>query len=186
MVEIEDQNLIQQYLKGDEKSLEILVEKYLKIIYGFIYKSVGDQAVAEDISQEVFIKVWKNLRKFDQKRNFKPWVFQIAKNTLIDFTRKKKSIPFSKFENEKGQNVLLDNMASKSANILDVLNNKRILATVLQKLDTKEQKLINLRHTQGMSFQEIADALGESINTIKSRYRRILKNIKANIDKNHN
>ena len=92
---IEDKILIQQYLKGDEKSLEILIARYLKPIYSFVYKNVGNPSEAEDITQEVFIKIWKNIKKFDQNKNFKPWIFQIAKNTSIDFLRKKKSIPFS-------------------------------------------------------------------------------------------
>ena len=69
-----------------------------------VYKNVGNQSEAEDITQEVFVKIWKNIKKFDQNRSFKPWIFQIAKNTSIDFLRKKKSIPFSKFENEEGGN----------------------------------------------------------------------------------
>jgi RNA polymerase sigma-70 factor (ECF subfamily) len=175
----QDSQLIENYLKGDEKSLELLIAKYLKVIYGFVYKQVGSIGDAEDISQEVFIKVWKNIKKFDQNKNFKPWLFQIAKNTSIDFMRKKKTIPFSKFENEKGQNVLLENLSSKSASILDILSNKNIVSLAMQGLNEKEQKIINLRHEQGMSFKEISEVFQESINTIKSRYRRIINNIKG-------
>lgn len=181
---IEDKKLIQQYLKGDERSLEILVERYLKLIYGFVYKNVGDQAVAEDITQEVFVKVWKNIRKFDQNKNFKPWIFQIAKNTSIDFLRKKKTIPFSKFEDEKGQNFLVENFIAKPLNLIDNLSNKRVLLTAMEGLNEKEQKIINLRHGEGMSFKEIADIFEESINTIKSRYRRTLLSLRKNIRTN--
>lgn len=178
-----DKNLIQQYFKGDEESLEILIAKYLKLIYSFIYKNVGDQAVAEDITQEVFIKVWKNLKKFDQNKNFSPWLFQIAKNTSIDYLRKKKSIPFSKFENEKGQNAFIDNMPAPSANLIEKLSDKEILASAMQNLPEKDQKIINLRHNDGLSFKEISAIFNESINTIKSRYRRTLANMKKNIKK---
>jgi RNA polymerase sigma-70 factor (ECF subfamily) len=121
-----DKKLIQQYLKGDEKSLEVLIAKYLKLIYSFVYKNVGDQASAEDITQESFIKVWKNIKKFDQKKNFKPWLFQIAKNTSIDFLRKKKSIPFSRFENEKGQNVMVESIVAKPLNLLKNFGDKKL------------------------------------------------------------
>ena len=177
----EDQNLIQQYLDGDEKSLELLVQKYLKPIYSFVYRNVGNPAEAEDITQEVFVKVWKNIKKFDQTRNFKPWIFQIAKNTSIDFLRKKKSIPFSKFENEKGQNVLLDNMQSAPENLIENLDNKGVLAGAVSQLNDKEQQVITLRHNDGLSFKEIAKVLKESINTVKSRYRRALTNMKKAI-----
>ena len=180
---IEDKILIQQYIKGDEASLEILIARYLKPIYSFVYKNVSNTSEAEDITQEVFIKIWKNIKKFDQSKNFKPWIFQIAKNTSIDFLRKKKSIPFSRFENEKGQNVLLDNMADEPANLIENLSDKRVLAAAAINLKDKEQKIINLRHTEGMSFKEIADVFKESINTVKSRYRRAISNMRKNITK---
>ena len=176
-----DNKLIELYLKGDEEALETLISRYLKPIYSFVYKNVGNQAQAEDITQEVFIKVWKNLKKFDQKRNFKPWLFQIAKNTSIDYLRKKKSIPFSRFENEKGQNVLMENLAAAPANLIENLSDKKTLAMAMQGLNRREQEIINLRHNDGLSFKEIAEVFSESINTVKSRYRRTLKNIRKNI-----
>jgi len=180
----EDNKLIQQYLKGDGKALDILIAKYLKLIYGFVYKNVGNTAEAEDITQEVFIKVWKNIRKFDQKKSFKPWIFQIAKNTSIDFLRKKKTIPFSKFENEKGQNPLVENIAAAPLNLIEKLSDKKTLAIAMQDLTDKEQKIINLRHTEGLSFKEIAEVFQESINTIKSRYRRTIMALRRNIKEN--
>jgi len=181
-IEIEktDQEVISQYLNGDEKSLEFLVKKYLKPIYGFVYKNVGDTASAEDITQEVFIRIWKNLKKFDQKKEFKPWIFQIAKNASIDYLRKKKTIPFSRFENEKGQNVLIENLSDSSPNLLKILNDKKSLTAIMETLPKKDRNLLNLRHRDGLSFKEIADITNESVNTIKSRYRRIIINLKNN------
>lgn len=179
--ELSDKKLISQYLKGNEKSFEILVKKYLKPIYSFVYKNVGSQPDAEDITQQVFVKVWKNLNKFDQKKDFKPWIFQIAKNASIDFLRKKKTIPFSRFENEKGKNPLLETTESPSVNLIDVFNNKRMLAAAMQHLSKKEQKTIMLRHNYGMSFKEISLAFEESINTVKSRYRRTIASLKEKI-----
>lgn len=175
---LNDSNLIKNYLKGDEKSLEVLVAKYLKPIYSFSYKNVGNMDQAEDITQEVFVKVWKNLKKFDQKKEFKPWIFQIAKNTSIDYLRKKKIIPFSRFENEAGQNVFLDNLKEKSPDLLSIISNKETMAKILSELDEKEQKIINLRHKDGMSFNQIAEFFKEPVNTIKSKYRRTMISIK--------
>ncbi len=182
-METQDKVLIQQYLKGDEKSLEILIGKYLKPIYSLTYRNIGNAVQAEDVTQEVFIKVWKNLKKFDQNKNFKPWIFQIAKNTSIDYLRKKKSIPFSRFENEKGQNILSENLVAAPVNLIENLSDKRVLAGAAQNLNDKEQKIISLRHNDGLSFKEIADVFEESINTVKSRYRRALANMRANIKK---
>ncbi|MCX6718308.1 MAG: RNA polymerase sigma factor [Candidatus Staskawiczbacteria bacterium] len=179
----EDKKLIQQYLKGDSSSLDFLIEKYLKTIYSFVYKNVGSPTDAEDITQEVFVKVWKNMKKFDQNKNFRPWIFQIAKNTSIDYLRKKKSIPFSRFENEKGQNLLVDNIAEKPLNLLENLSDKKTIAVAMQNLTEKEQKIINLRHVEGLSFREIAETFEESVNTIKSRYRRTLSSLRKSIKK---
>ena len=181
----EDSKLINQYLMGDEKSLEVLISKYLKPIYIFIYKNIGSQPEAEDVTQEVFVKVWKNIRKFDQNKNFKPWIFQIAKNTSIDYLRKKKTIPFSRFENEKGQNVLVESIAAPPLNIIGKMSDERIIATAMRGLNHKEQIVINLRHTEGLSFNEIAKTLEESVNTVKSRYRRGLLNLKKNLQNGH-
>ncbi|MCX6721794.1 MAG: RNA polymerase sigma factor, partial [Candidatus Staskawiczbacteria bacterium] len=179
-----DKELIQRYLKGESEALDFLIAKYLKQIYSFVYNNVGGQAEAEDITQEVFIKIWKNIRKFDQNKSFKPWIFQIAKNTSIDFLRKKKSIPFSRFENEKGQNPLLDNIAVAPLNLIEKLNEKKTVLAAMQGLNEKEQKVINLRHNDGLSFREIAEIFKESVNTVKSRYRRSLASLKKNIEEN--
>jgi len=180
---LEDKNLIQRYLKGDAKALDTLIENYLKMIYSFVYKNVGSQSDAEDITQEVFVKVWKNIRKFDQKKSFKPWIFQIAKNTSIDFLRKKKSIPFSRFENEKGQNPMVENIPAAPLNLIEKLSDQKTTVAAVQGLTEKEQKLVNLRHTEGLNFREIAEIFKESVNTVKSRYRRVLLTLRKNIKK---
>src|SRR5579864_3367577 len=106
MEEMKDHELVKQYLKGDEKSLEVLVAKYLNPIYRFVYSYVKDQQTAEDITQDVFLKVWKNAKKVDKNKNFKSWIYTIAKNTALDFLKKKKSIPFSSFEDADSKNLL--------------------------------------------------------------------------------
>lgn len=176
-----DKNLIKRYIKGEAGALDILIAKYIKAMYGFVYNNVGNQAEAEDITQEVFIKIWKNIKKFNQEKNFKPWAFQIAKNTSIDFLRKKKSIPFSRFEDEKGRNILSDNIVAKPLNLIEKLSDKRVLAVAMQNLNDKEQRTINLRHNDGLSFKEIAAIFQEPINTVKSRHRRSLSRLKKNI-----
>lgn len=179
---LQDKNLIQQYIKGDNKAFELLIARYLKLIYSFVYKNVGSQADAEDITQDVFVSVWKNIKKFDQEKSFKPWIFQIAKNKSIDFLRKRKSIPFSRFENDKGQNPLADNVAAPPSNLIEKLSDARVLALAMQGLNGKERKIIYLRHNDGMSFKEIAKIFQESINTVKSRYRRTLAVLRKNIN----
>ena len=84
-----DNEIIIQYLNGDKDAFTEIVNRYLKLIYNFTYRLVGNEKVAEDISQEVFLKAWKNIKKFDLEKNFKTWIFSIAKNTAIDYLRKR-------------------------------------------------------------------------------------------------
>ena len=90
-----DEKLVQIYLKGDGKALEELVRRYLSLIYNFSRRYNGDADNVSDIAQEVFVKVWKNLKKFDKSKNFKLWIFTIAKNTALDWLKKKNAVPFS-------------------------------------------------------------------------------------------
>src|SRR3989338_5537868 len=90
-----DEQLVKSYLKGDEKALEELVRRYLPVIYNFSRKYTGDPDNASDIAQEVFVKVWKNLKKFDTSKNFKAWLFTVAKHTALDWLKKKNALPFS-------------------------------------------------------------------------------------------
>lgn len=167
MLEENDERLITNYLKGDEKSLEVLIKKYLKSIYSFVYRYIGEADEAEDITQEVFVKVWRNIKKFDKQKIFKTWIFSIAKNASIDFLRKKKTIPFSNFENEKGENLFINTLAD-----LTPFSPKLSLASILEKIPSKYRMVLFLRYNDHFTFREIAETLGESINTIKSRHRR--------------
>jgi len=195
-----DRQLIADYLKGDEKSLEILIKRYLRPIYGFVCRYVGNSGDAEDITQDIFIKVWRNLKKFNPKKNlapyrtdsasvatsakeagsgsgFKTWIFSIAKNTCIDFHRKKKAIPFSRFEDEKGENILTKTLFS-SAPLPDELSERRSVAQILQsaveKLLPKYRLVLSLRYSDNLNFREIAERLKEPLDTVKSRHRRAL------------
>lgn len=172
-----DNQLIKDYFRGDEKAFEVLIKRYLKPIYGFVYRFVGDGGRAEDITQDVFVKVWRNLKKFNQDKKFKTWIFAIAKNTTIDFLKKKKVIPFCEFENEKGENVLVRTLTDP-APLAQELSEKTEIARELQgtlaTLSPKYRIVLLLRYNEHFNFREIAQTLGEPFNTIKSRHRRAL------------
>ncbi len=170
-----DEQLVKNYLKGDEKSLEELVRRYLPLIYNFSRRYSGDPDNASDIAQEVFVKVWKNLRKFDTSKNFRAWLFTIAKNTALDWFKKKDALPLSLAEN------IID---TKLAPIIDEIYKKSLLNNLqlaIEKLPPKYSSIINLYHTKGLNFREIADFLKEPINTVKSRYRRGLISLKKKL-----
>ena len=172
-----DEQLIADYLKGDEESLEILIKRYLKPIYSFVYRYTGSGQDAEDITQEVFVKVWRNLKKFDQQRSFKTWIFAIAKNTSIDLLKKRKAIPFSEFENEAGENVITETLADPSPlpnKLVESMDMAQMLTTAMYKLSSKYRMVLFLRYNDHFTFREIAESLQEPLHTVKSRHRRAI------------
>jgi len=178
---MKDEILVKRYLAGDEKALEIILSRYLKPIYGFIYRYVGSGQDAEDVTQEVFIKAWRNLKKFDQQKSFKTWIFSIAKNTVLDFLKKKKTIPFSEFENEEGENMINEIIADPSPlpqELLEKADMAQVLNAAIEKLSLQYRIVLFLRYNDHLNFREIAESLGEPLNTIKSRHRRALVMLK--------
>jgi len=172
MIEKNDKKLIIRYLGGDEESLELLIARYLKPIYSFAYKYTGNQQDAEDITQTTFIKAWKHLKRFDRKKSFKTWIFSIAKNTCIDWMRKKKSIYFSDTETLISQASLPDDL-SERASIT------QILQSAAEKLLPKYRLVLSFYYNENLNFREIAERLGEPLNTVKSRHRRALIKLKT-------
>ncbi|OGY40909.1 MAG: hypothetical protein A2Y82_03510 [Candidatus Buchananbacteria bacterium RBG_13_36_9] len=178
MNNLSDEQLVYDYLKHkDDQSLEILIARYLKPIYGFVYKHTNLLNEAEDISQEVFVKVWRNLKKFDQNKSFKTWLFQIAKNTAIDFMRQKKNIPFSAFETDEGDNPLTNSLIDQKPLPTEIFDQKNLaekLTESINKLSEKYRQVLDLHYNNQFTFQEIAETLNEPVDTIKSRHRRAI------------
>ncbi|MFA5747207.1 MAG: sigma-70 family RNA polymerase sigma factor [Candidatus Paceibacterota bacterium] len=177
MQDLSDKELIEKYLKGDEKALEFLISRYLKTVYGFVYRFAGNEQDAEDITQESFVKAWGSIKKFDRKKSFKSWIFKIARNTAIDLLRKKKTVPFSKFDGEDGKNAIIETLADTGPLAQEIFERKSIaqeITVALSELPLKYKAVFSLRHDSDLSFQEIAESLDEPVNTVKSRYRRAL------------
>ena len=136
-MEKNDKQLIIDYLKGDEQAFSTLVNRYLKSIYNFIYRLIGSLEEAEDLTQKTFFQAWKNIKKFQLDLNFKVWIFSIARNVAIDWLRKKKAIVFSDFEDETGQNLLIEKLIDSNPlpdQIFIEKENQKKLSKVLKKI----------------------------------------------------
>jgi len=183
-----EEELIKKYLKGDEKSLEVLIKRYLKPIYSFAFNFVLNQQDAEDLTQEIFLKMWRNLKKFDRNkkiasyptenssREFKNWLFTIAKNTCFDFLRKKKKVSVVNFDNLE---YLVDPVSLKDE--ISMKENLEKVKEEIEKLPFKMKEVLNLHYDFGLSFREISEILRESIDTLKSRHRRAISKLKKSI-----
>ena len=107
----EEQKLIADYFSGDTKSLDLLIAKYLDVVYRLVFCYVKNAADADDLTQEVFVKVWRHLKSFETGKSFKNWVLAIAKNTALDFLKKKKDLPLAAF-NDTYVDELLNNLST--------------------------------------------------------------------------
>jgi len=181
MIDLSDEELARQ-TNVDEKALNILIKRYADNIYAFIFHYLGNSSDAEDAVQDVFVKVWKNLRKFDSSKKFKTWLFTIAKNTAVDFLRKKKMAVFADFVDEDGNNFIAENITDQSLSA-DLIFDRNLTAAdlklALRKLDREDRAIISLYFNDGFNFREIAEILNKPLNTVKSRLRRSLLRLRA-------
>ena len=180
-MEKSDEKIIQEHLSGDEAAFSELVKKYLQPVYNFTFRLVSSRDIAEDLTQETFLKVWKNIRRFDVNRNFRTWLFTIAKNTIFDWFKKKKEIPFSKFVDKEGESWL-ENIEDENFLPDEIMERKNIaedLENILRKLPSHYRAILLLHFKEDFSLHEIAEILGEPYNTIKSRHQRGLERLKS-------
>lgn len=180
-----DEKLVEDYLGGDKDAYTEIVTRYLKPIYNFIYRLIGNEKEAEDISQIVFLKAWKNIKKFDTDKSFKTWIFSIAKNASIDYLRKRKDIPMSSFENDAGDNPIADNLVSEERGADKVFaqsQDKKQIEIMMRGLSVEQKEVIILKYVNEMSLSETAEIMNMSKDTVKSHHRRALLKMRESID----
>ncbi|MCC8360241.1 RNA polymerase sigma factor [Salinimicrobium sediminilitoris] len=182
-----DAFLVKSYMEGDEQSLSILINRHQQRIYSFIFSKVFDKDIAEDIFQDTFIKVIRTLKrgKYNEEGKFLPWVMRISHNLVIDHFRKNKRMP--KFENSGDFNifsVLCDSDLNAEKRIIK----DQIEADVqelIKELPEDQLEVLVMRIYKDMSFKEISERTGVSINTALGRMRYALINLRKVIEK-HN
>jgi len=183
----EDSLLVTDYISGDEKSLEILINRHNQRISSFIYSKVLDRDVTEDIFQDTFIKVIKTLKKgnYSEEGKFLPWVMRIAHNLIIDHFRKNKRMP--KFEGSDDFNIFSvigdDKLNAEKQLIKDQIDSD--LGLLIEELPDDQKEVLLMRIYKDMSFKEISENTGVSINTALGRMRYALINLRKIIDKNN-
>ena len=174
-MQLTDQEIIEKYLEGETNALDLLVDRYMSIIYRFIYRQMGNAEDANDITQDVFVKAWKNLKKYNPNQNFKTWIMTIARNSSIDYLRKRKSINFSKLNNDFSDEEFEDTLVDSEPLPDEVYERgeaKGVVEELMKVLTETQRSAINLRINEDLSFEEIAEVLGRPLNTVKSDFRR--------------
>ncbi len=171
-----DEDIVDLYLKGETENFKILIDRYGDMIYNFSLRFVGADT-AEDVSQDVFIKAWRGIKKFDKnKAQFKTWLFTIARNTITDYLRKKKTISFNSLDESFIESIEDENPNQEE--IAEKIENSARLAKALENIPINSRLVLTLYYQEDMTFEEIGRVLGKPLNTVKSQHRRALLELK--------
>jgi RNA polymerase sigma-70 factor (ECF subfamily) len=184
-VQITDAYLVREYMQGDEKALSKLINRHQHRIYSFIYSKVFDKDIAEDVFQDTFIKVINTLKrgKYNEEGKFLPWVMRIAHNLVIDHFRKNKRMP--KFDNSGDFNIF-SVLSDGDLNVEKQIIKDQIESDVqelIKELPEDQLEVLTMRIYKDMSFKEISERTGVSINTALGRMRYALINLRKIIEK---
>ncbi|MBN1767796.1 MAG: sigma-70 family RNA polymerase sigma factor [Prolixibacteraceae bacterium] len=182
---LSDNELIQSYVDGDFSSLEVLINRYKDKIFTYILVTVKNHHLAEDIFQDAFIKVVRSLKtgRYTDNGRFASWVMRIAHNLIIDHYRREKNM--NTYSNDASEYDLFNSSKFSDENIEDVIINEQILNDVkglVEQLPDDQKQVVMMRHYQDMSFKEIAEQTGVSINTALGRMRYALINLRKLIN----
>ncbi len=177
---LNDQQLIERYLNGDDKAFEVLLSRHKEKIYTSIYLFVKDRSLADDIFQDVFIKIIKTLRKgtYNHEGKFSQWAMRISYNMCVDYFRraKRRSI-VSPTEDFDIFDVLEDGDINAEGKIIRSQEHLKV-RKLIDQLPDEQREVVILRHYADMSFKEIAMLTRVSINTALGRMRYALINLR--------
>lgn len=180
-----DSQLVSLYQNGNEDAFEVLLHRHKSKIYTAIYLIVKDRYVAEDLLQETFIKAINTIRsgRYNEEGKFAPWISRIAHNLAIDYFRKCKRYPEVILEDGNGVYNSMDFAENSIESKQIAKDNKEKLRGLIKELPEEQKQVLIMRHFLSMSFQEIADRTGVSINTALGRMRYALINLRKKMTK---
>ena len=184
---LSDQELVKKYLNGDSTSFEILLTRHKSRIFAFIMSKIKNRDLSEDIFQDTFIKVINSLQKgkYNEEGKFLPWMMRIAHNLVIDHFRKeakmRKVRPTSEFDifdvlddgNKSQEDVMMQTQVHADLNVL------------IKQLPKDQKEVLKMRYFEDLSFKQISDLTGTSINTALGRMRYALINLRKLAEKQH-
>ncbi len=182
---MQDQELVNLYIAGNEACLKQLISRHQKRVFSYIMMVVRDRHLAEDVFQDTFIKVIHTLKKgsYNDEGKFLPWVLRIAHNLVIDHFRRQKRMPMI----DGGEEFdIFSVLVLRQGNVEDTLVRGQVrsdLRKMIEKLPHEQREVLIMRNHMDMSFKEIADFTGVSINTALGRMRYAIINLRKMIDK---
>ncbi len=181
-----DEVLMEAHNAGDAEAFPTLVARYLAPLYNFVSLYIRNEGDAEDITQDVFVSAWKSAKSFDHSKRFKTWLFAIAKNAAFNWLKRKKPLAFADLASDESGGAIVESIIDDAPLPEELFERKDIAETLnrtLRTLSPLYQSVIVLHHKEELTFKEIAELGGESVDTVKSRYRRALQLLRKTLVK---
>ncbi len=184
-LQLSDSILVNNYVEGDENALTILINRHQSKIFGFIYSKISDRDISNDIFQDTFVKVIKTLKSksYNEEGKFLPWVMRIAHNLIIDHYRRNKKMPMYRETEEFSIFSIMTDSSLTAENKIIQEQVEIDLRKLIEALPGDQKEVLVMRMYQDMSFKEISEVTGVSINTALGRMRYALMNMRKVIDK---
>ena len=181
-----DETLVTQVSRGNSAALEVLYDRYAPTVLGISLKVMGDQALAEDVLQETFWRVWQSAGTYQSQRGpFTGWLFRIARNLSIDAYRRRNVRPQT-ISGVAGSDPILEEAPDPDTNVAEqaqsILKNRQI-RKALAALPVVQRQVIEMAYFYGMTRQEIAEATGEALGTIHTRARLALQKLRGEFER---
>lgn len=181
-----DEELMLGYADGDARAFEVLLRRHEKPVFNFIYRSVGRKDIAEELLQDVFLRVIRNASSYQQSAKFTTWLYTIARNICIDRSRKKggKELSLDQPVGDDDKSTFLDHVVDGSSQMAtdydrDVFRQR--LEQALAKLPDEQREVFVMREISDLKFREIAEILDIPVPTVKSRMRYALEALRGHL-----
>jgi RNA polymerase sigma-70 factor (ECF subfamily) len=175
---LEDTALVNAYLEGETRSFDVLVERYQTRLLNFVYRIVGDRERAEDLVQEVFVRVYRHLGRFDRSKKFSTWIYTIASNLAKNELRNRSRNPLVLFTSmtkgweDEERPLEFEDPTSRPDDLFRKRHVREMVESSVAQLPTHHREVFVLREIEGRSYEEIAEITHCNLGTVKSRLNR--------------
>jgi RNA polymerase sigma-70 factor, ECF subfamily len=186
-----DGELIEEYRRGRALAFDELVRRYQEPLYGFLYRFTGDSALANDLFQETFLRFIQRLDEYEEDGRFKSWLYQVARNLAMDALRRRQlergifsSPPSAHSDDTEQDSDIQDGIADPLSAPDVLLENSELgarLTSAVATLPDDQREVVLLKYQGGLTFREIADITGVSINTVTGRMRYATEKLRKHL-----
>jgi RNA polymerase sigma-70 factor (ECF subfamily) len=179
---LDDAGVVRTFLDGDARAFTELVLRYQSRLLNFVYRTIGDRERAEDLVQEVFVRVYRHLARFDQSKKFSTWIYTIASNLAKNELRNRSRNPLVLFQTIRKQwdadhrPLQFEDTSARPDDLFRKRHLKELVEWAVAQLPEHHRVVFVLRELEGKSYEEIADITGCNLGTVKSRLNRARSN----------